>query len=1127
MFMCELDRASMDGSLLQCIAGETYSFGVSLRYGYGQAKTGTDFDRQMLEDWMHKQGGISACLTGKKEVACNCTHVSEGAYAFAFSATEIGPYKLWVFVGNNPVPGSPFPVMYHAGPPYPKNCTIIGLGLWSAVVGQEATFTWTARDKYGNPVEFGGHPFTVSMYGPEEIDIRLEDHQDGTYTARYIPTVAGEHRMNVMLDGDGLPGSPFLVKVSEGQGDPAMSTVTGEGLNDCQVGTDRHFLIEAVDKFGNRVLHGGDNFTAELLGPVPEQVHIIDMDDGTYAGTFMCRWSGQFQFNVYLNGVKGAGSPHSFYVRPAPTLAQNCECTLIKLPMSRLVGQAGEACSFTIFAKDRYGNQRDEGGDEFTVRCRGPYDVVQAVITDNKDGTYLAEFTCLRDGDYFIDVKLDNMDIMQSPFVLTVDPAKTKAEECVAEGIDSEFGNGLKESQAGREVMFRIQAMDQFGNRVVKPGDDFQVKITEVAEGIRVKAKVLDNGDGTYDVTWCGMLRGEYDIHVALKEDAIKGSPWKVTVKTGKASAQKSTAEGVGLGGSEAGKANSILIETNDHYGNVVTNGGANLTGQLVSVDGKESVGTEVADHEDGTYTLTYRALVSSEYFLAVRIDGEHIHESPFLLFIDHTDTEAQKCIADGRHSKGDGLKGCRAGEETGFQLFAYDTYNNRCTVGGDHFYSELRGVKNIPVDILDHQDGHYTCTYTPIWAGNYALHVLLNGEDIQGSPWAIFADVAEIDPPSCYIHGAGIYSSIAGIEAEFHVQAKDRFENLRPYEDSIEVLVSGPEKVVIHRRYLGDGQYDFFWTGNVTGMYDVDIVCNGQSLGTAPYAVSVTSGPVFPINCIATGEGLSLGKAGVPNIFVIQSRDKFGNNRTVGGDKYNINVSGPAACEAKMRDLENGRYSCSFMTRTMGTYWVSITLDGEEISGSPYFCEIEPAEVDVSSSTASGMGLLAVGTFRESSFTIHSFDKYGNHLNRGGDNWHVTISGSEFPEIAIVDNQDGTYTVTYQTTVRGTLMVWIGIRGREIPDCPFEVLSDIKVRRKVAQERAAERQAKMEAAQAKKAAYEAQKADRKEKERLAAGEEEPTKKNNKKGGDDGDLDDPSAHGAGRKPPKRGAKLFE
>ena len=40
--------------------------------------------------------------------------------------------------------------------------------------------------------------------------------------------------------------------------------------------------------------------------------------------------------------------------------------------------------------------------------------------------------------------------------------------------------------------------------------------------------------------------------------------------------------------------------------------------------------------------------------------------------------------------------------------------------------------------------------------------------------------------------------------------------------------------------RYLGDGQYDFYWTGNKTGVYDVDVVCLGKSIGTAPYTVTL-----------------------------------------------------------------------------------------------------------------------------------------------------------------------------------------------------------------------------------------------------------------------------------------------
>jgi len=1075
MFMAELDRAAMDGSLQECIAGETYTFGVSLRYGYGQAKTGTDLDRQMLEDWMVKQGGLSAYLTGTREVPCACTHVAEGAYAFSFSASNVGEYKLWVFVGPNAIPGSPFPVFFHAGPPHGRNCQILGLGLWSALVGEETFFEWKAKDAFGNVLDYGGHAFMVSMYGPEEIVVNLTDHQDGTYKATYIPTVAGEYKISVTLDGEHLPGSPFLVTVREGGADPGMSTVTGEGLLDCQVGQDRHFLIEAVDKFGNRVSHGDDPFLTTLDGPVPEKVHLIDMDDGTYAGTFMCRWAGHFEFTAMLNGSHVANSPYPLYVRPGPTMAQNCECTLVKMPMSRLVAVAGVPCSFSIFAKDKFGNQRDEGGDEFMVKARGPGDPVMAVITDNKDGSYLAEFICTKDGDYFIDVKLERVDIQQSPFVLTVDPAATFAYECLAEGVETDFGNGLREAQAGRPVQFIIQARDQFGNKVVKPGDDFQVKIAEVNEGIRVRATVTDNGDGTYLVEWTGMLRGEYDVHVCLKEDPIKGSPWKVVVRTGQASALKSTAEGSGLGGSQAGQPNSVLIETNDNFGNVVTRGGAHVNGTLVSVDGKNSIECAIEDHEDGTYTVTYEATRSCEYFFAVRIQthnpptNEHIHESPFLIFIDHTDTDPTQCTANGKHPRGDGLKACSAGEETGFQVFAHDRFGNKCTVGGDQFQGLLKGSKDIPVEILDHQDGHYTCTYTAIWAGDYTLHLTLDGIDIQGSPWKIQASVAELDPPSCYIHGSGIYSGVAGVESEFHIQAKDRFENIRPEEDPIEVKISGPEKVTIKRRYLGDGQFDFYWTANLTGLYEVDIfssgIVKGPSLGTAPYYVNVGSGPVYPINCAATGEGLSLGECGIPNIFVIQSKDKFGNNRTSGGDKYLVSISGPAAADAKIRDQENGRYTVSFTTFIKGNYWISITLEGEEISGSPYLCDMKPSYVDVGTSKAAGMGLLSVGTFRDSTFIIHSYDKYGNHLDQGGDPWQVSIVGSEMPEVTIADNNDGTYTCNYSTTIKGDLQVFIGIKGRELPDCPYEVVSDVKVRRKVAQEKMAAKAGKVDIA--------------------------------------------------------------
>jgi hypothetical protein len=84
-------------------------------------------------------------------------------------------------------------------------------------------------------------------------------------------------------------------------------------------------------------------------------------------------------------------------------------------------------------------------------------------------------------------------------------------------------------------------------------------------------------------------------------------------------------------------------------------------------------------------------------------------------------------------------------------------------------------------------------------------------------------------------------------------------------------------------RRYLGDGQYDFFWTANTAGQYEVDVRHQGMSLATAPYSVTVGPGLVYPINCVADGAGLKESVAGEMAMFNIISRDKYGNNRTSG----------------------------------------------------------------------------------------------------------------------------------------------------------------------------------------------------------------------------------------------------
>jgi hypothetical protein len=51
--------------------------------------------------------------------------------------------------------------------------------------------------------------------------------------------------------------------------------------------------------------------------------------------------------------------------------------------------------------------------------------------------------------------------------------------------------------------------------------------------------------------------------------------------------------------------------------------------------------------------------------------------------------------------------------------------------------------------------------------------------------------------------------------------------------------------------------------------------------------------GPTCPPECVASGQGLTLGYAGQVSAFTIQARDEYGNPRTSGQDSYRVSIPG------------------------------------------------------------------------------------------------------------------------------------------------------------------------------------------------------------------------------------------
>lgn len=76
---------------------------------------------------------------------------------------------------------------------------------------------------------------------------------------------------------------------------------------------------------------------------------------------------------------------------------------------------------------------------------------------------------------------------------------------------------------------------------------------------------------------------------------------------------------------------------------------------------------------------------------------------------------------------------------------------------------------------------------------------------------------------------------------------------------------------------------------------------------------------------------------------FVIQARDYYGNNRTVGNDIFNIDIGGTASARLRIRDNENGTYTVAYTPEIGGDYYISVKHSGVDIQGSPFTVASDP----------------------------------------------------------------------------------------------------------------------------------------------------------------------------------------
>ena len=145
-----------------------------------------------------------------------------------------------------------------------------------------------------------------------------------------------------------------------------------------------------------------------------------------------------------------------------------------------------------------------------------------------------------------------------------------------------------------------------------------------------------------------------------------------------------------------------------------------------------------------------------------------------------HTNVSGAKSTA-----WGSGLRAASAGCVASFTVTARDAEGHTRGGGGDVVVVRLLesdGTVASEGHVVDNTDGTHLCSYVPtaIDGAPRLLHVTVNGQRLQGSPFRPDFQAGPVSARHCTATGSGVHDGVTGQESKFKLQARDSFGNAR-----------------------------------------------------------------------------------------------------------------------------------------------------------------------------------------------------------------------------------------------------------------------------------------------------------------------------------------------------------
>nr|XP_061814514.1 filamin-B-like isoform X1 [Nerophis lumbriciformis] len=907
-------------------------------------------------------------------------------YAVSYVPQVVGTHKVTVLFAGQPIPKSPFEVGVDKAVADASKVTVKGPGIEpvGVVANKPAYFDiYTAGAGNGD--------VTVVIRDPQGrdncVEAMMEDKGDGVFRCTYRPTQAGPHSLVVTFGGAAVPKSPFAVEVAQACL-PGACRVAGRGLQATGM------RVQQVGDFKVDTRNAG---TGELKVVVKDpkgneaSVKQVSSQDKVHAFEYYPLSPGKYTISITWAGQHIPKSPFEVVVGPEPEPQQirawgpGLEGGIVAKPAVFVVESVGSDVGVLGFAI--------EGPSQAKIECE-----------DQNDGSCDVRYWPTEPGEYAVHVTCDDDDIEHSPFMAYIQPDRHSNHPDKVQA----FGPGLEMNGClvNQPTEFTVNAKDA-GNGPLRI-------MAQDAEGLPMDVKVRSKGEGQYLCSYTPTSAQKHTLAVAWGGVNIPGSPYRVNIGKGSHPNQVVVSgPGVEKTGPKAHEPTHFTIDCSG-AGDGDVSVGIKCHGTLVG-DREADVDFDIIPNANDTFTVKYIPPAAGQLTVKVLFTDKEVPHSPFLVNVDPSH-DAGKVKAEG---PGLAPTGVESGIPTHFTVLTKGAGKAPLDVT---FSSP---VKNF--DIIDNYDYSHTIKYTPVIPGPISIAVTFGDDPIAKSPFT----VAVAEPLNLNKVGVDNLDGRVevGQEQLFVIDTKGAGGQGR-----LEVEVLSPtQRSVPCNMETQPGKAQVRYTPTEEGVYTVNVSYDGYPIPGSPFPVEGLL-PPDPSKVKAHGPGLEGGLVGQQAEFTIDTKG-------AGTGGLGLTVEGPTEAKIECSDNGDGTCSVSYLPTEPGEYLVNIQFEEVHIPGSPFRADIH-MPLDPSKVVATGAGLTKAKVGEASVLDVN--------CSRAGQG-QLTLEAIPDPSSAsapagvkaktdVVDNKDGTYTITYVPLTPGTYTLMLKYGGKTVPGFPAKV---------------------------------------------------------------------------------------